>query len=199
LDEERVTRSTPDPAPAENTVELLRRIREGDAGARNRLIERYFDALHRWARGRLPGNARAEMNTEDLVQEVLIRALQGLETFQWRETGSFLAYLRQILKNRIRDELRKVQRRPRTEELVEDVTEDAPSPFEQAIDRESWERYEAALSELPPQQQEGVIMRVELQFTHQQVADALGLPTANAARMMLSRAIAWLAERISHE
>ena len=139
------------------------------------------------------------MNTEDLVQEVLVRALQGLETFQWRETGSFLAYLRQILKNRIRDELRKVQRRPRTEELVEDVAEDAPSPFEQAIDRESWKRYEAALSELPPRQQEGVIMRVELQFTYQQVADALGLASANAARMMLSRAIARLAERIADE
>jgi RNA polymerase sigma-70 factor (ECF subfamily) len=190
---------TPDPAPGESTVDLLRRIREGDAAARERLVERYFVPLHRWARGRLPGSARAEMNTEDLVQETLVRALQGMEAFQWREKGSFLAYLRQILKNRIHDEVRKLRRRPVLEGLSKDVAEEAQSPLDQAIDRESWERYEAALATLPPEQQEAVVLRVELQLTHQQVANAMGLPSANAARMTVARAIARLAERLGDE
>jgi RNA polymerase sigma-70 factor (ECF subfamily) len=190
-----LNRSAPDPDPAETTVELLQRIRRGDSSARDRLVGRYFAALHRWARGRLP----ADLNTEDIVQDALLRALERLETFEWRETGSFLAYLRQILKNRIRDEMRKVRRRPPAEELRDEPAEDAPSPIEQVIDRETWDRYEAALAELPPQQQEGVIMRIELQFTHQQVADALGLASANAARMMVSRAIGKVARRIAGE
>ena len=189
----------PEPARPENTVDLLVRAREGDADARERLIRRYFESLHRWARGRLPRSARAGMDTEDLVQEALLRALGGLETFQWKEKGSFLAYLRQILKNRILDEIRKAQRRPRPVELENDLPADAPSPFEQAIGQQTRERYEAALAGLPAQQQEGVIMRLELQFTHQQVAEALGLSSANAARMMVSRAIARLVERMSDE
>jgi RNA polymerase sigma-70 factor (ECF subfamily) len=188
--------STPD---VESTQRLLDRIRNGEDEARDVLVERYFGALHRWARGRLPGYARSEMNTEDLVQETLLRALTRLEGFEARETGSFLAYLRQILKNRIRDEVRKVQRRPKAEELDERIEESGPSPVEEAIGTETWERYEAALARLPRQQQEGVIMRLELQFSHQQVADALAMPSANAARMMISRAIVKLTELMEPE
>ena len=183
----------------ESTVQLVHRIRQGDSVARDTLVERYFGALHRWARGRLPRYARHEMDTQDLVQETLIRALDRLETFESRETGSFLAYLRQILKNRVRDEIRKVGRRPRNEELHDNIEEEAPSPVEEAIGRESWERYEAALGRLPKQQQAGVNMRLELQFTHQQVADSLGMNSANAARMMVSRAIVRLTELMDHE
>jgi RNA polymerase sigma factor (sigma-70 family) len=183
----------------ESTVQLVQRIQHGDSVARDTLIERYFGALHRWARGRLPYYARQEMDTHDLVQETLIRALGKLGTFESRETGSFLAYLRQILKNRIRDEIRKVQRRPVEEELQENIQEEAPSPIDEAIDRETWRRYEASLEKLPKQQQEGIIMRLELQFTHQQVADALGFATANSARMMVSRAILKLSELMDHE
>ena len=177
-----------------STVRLCELIREGDKSASSVLIERYFGALHRWARGRLPRYARAEMNTEDLVQETLVRALGRLEGFEPEGTGSFLAYLRQILKNRIRDEVRKIHRRPRAEELSDSIEEDGPSPAEHAIDAQMRERYETALAELTPQQREGVIMRLELQFSHRQVAEALGMPTANAARMMVARAIERLVE-----
>jgi len=179
---------------AESTVRLCERIRHGDDSARAALIERYFGALHRWARGRLPRYTRNEMNTEDLVQETLLRALGRLEGFKPGETGSFLAYLRQILKNRIRDEVRKFQRRPVVEELEESIEESGPSPLEEVIDGQMWERYESALATLPAQQQEGVIMRLEFQFSHEQVAEALGMPTANAARMMVSRAIEKMVE-----
>lgn len=183
--------------PAETTVRLVERIRAGDAAAKEILVRRYFAALHRWARGRLPAAARNELNTEDLVQETLLRALGKLDRFEARENGSFLAYLRQILKNRVRDELRKWHRRPHVEELQHETLESpGPSPMDRAIDAETWERYEFGLAQLPPRQREGLIMRIELQFTHQQVADALGMPSANAARMMVSRALVELASRM---
>ena len=181
----------------ETTVRLIERIRGGDLSARDVLIERYFDRLNRWGRGRLPRHARFRSNTEDLVQDCFIRALSRLEAFEARGEGSFLAYLRTILRSRIVDEIRAAGRRPFAESLDDvqhEVEEDAPSPVEEVIGAETFDRYEKALERLPARQQEAVIMRIELQFTYQQIADALGMSTANAVRMMISRAIVLLAE-----
>ena len=54
--------------------------------------------------------------------------------------------------------------------------------------------YEAALARLPSELQEAVIMRVEFGYTWPEVATALGRPTPNAARMLVTRALARLAE-----
>src|SRR5262245_9691190 len=103
------------PHRLESTQELLGRIRGGDAAARERLIARYLPALQKWAHGRLPARARNLTLTDDLVQESLIRALSHLEGFEPRRPGAFLAYLRQILLNQVRDEIRKTDRRPEME------------------------------------------------------------------------------------
>jgi DNA-directed RNA polymerase specialized sigma24 family protein len=65
---------------------------------------------------------------------------------------------------------------------------------ERAIGSESLERYETALSGLSDEQQEAVILRIEMGLTHEQVAEAMGKPSANAARMVVARALARLAE-----
>jgi hypothetical protein len=39
-----------------------------------------------------------------------------------------------------------------------------------------------------------VILRIEMGYTHQQVAEALGKPSADAARMLVARAMVWLTE-----
>jgi RNA polymerase sigma-70 factor (ECF subfamily) len=183
-----------DGADLESTAALLTRIRAGDANARERLLGRYLPILKRWARGRLPASARDALDTDDLVQVTLIRTLNHLEEFEPRREGAFLAYLRHILLNSLRDQLRRVARRPGGEPLDEEVADSSPSVLEQAIGRDTLERYEAALAELPAEQQEAVILRVELDFTHQQIADALGKPSANAARMAVTRALVRLAE-----
>lgn len=69
-----------------------------------------------------------------------------------------------------------------------------PSLVEQAIGREAVEAYEAGLARLPENQQEVVILRIEFGFTYQEIAEAVGSPSANAARMTVSRALLRLAE-----
>ena len=44
-----------------------------------------------------------------------------------------------------------------------------------------------------------MFLRIELGFTHQEVADAIGAPSANAARMLVSRALVRLAELMDVE
>ena len=172
------------------------RLRDGDFAARDRLLSRYLPLLRRWAHGRLPGRARDLADTDDLVQVTLLRALDHLKEFEPRQEGAFLAYLRRILLNQIRDELRRAGRQPRKEPLANDMREDSPSPLERALGRETLLSYEAALARLPEEQHQAVVLRIELGYTHQQVADALGMPSANSARMVVARALVRVAEEM---
>jgi RNA polymerase sigma-70 factor (ECF subfamily) len=182
----------PQPPELETTAELLRRVREGQAGATDRLVKRYLPILRRWAHGRLPGHARDLADTDDLVQITLIRALDHIEDFEPRREGAFLAYLRRILLNSLRDEVRRVNRRPIRKDM-DDVIAD-PALVVNAVGVETMIAYERALATLPERQQEAVVLRIEFGFSFQEVADAIESPSANAARMMVTRALAQLAE-----
>jgi RNA polymerase sigma-70 factor, ECF subfamily len=172
-----------------STIDLLDRFKSGDEGAVNLLVERSLPPLRRWARGRLPNWARSLADTQDLVQNAVIRALPHLKHFEARHPGALQAYLRQAIANHIRDEIRKVRARPVAEELHESHEDTAPTPLEHAIGKERLERYEAALARLQPAEQEAVIARLELQQSYEEVALALGKPTAAAARMAVARAV----------
>ena len=108
------------PADVESTVELLNRARAGDAPPSRPSSARCLPPLRRWARGRLPLGARGALDTQDLVQDTVLNALQRLDQFESRHEGALQAYLRQAVLNRIRDEARKLARRPAPSELDDD-------------------------------------------------------------------------------
>ena len=66
--------------------------------------------------------------------------------------------------------------------------------LDQSIGREAVEAYEAALASLPEDKQEAVILRLEFGMSYQEIAEAVGAKTANAARMMVARSLIRLAE-----
>ena len=187
-------RPSPPRSPLESTAHLLALVRTGDARARERLAGRYIAALRRFAHGRLPAHARGLLDTDDLVQITVVRALEHVETFEPRHEGAFLAYLRQILLNQLRDEVRRVARRPARVELDERVPNLAPSPLEELIGKDAMERYEAALAQLSTEQREAVVLRIELDFSYAEIAEAMDRPTDNAARMLVTRALVRLAK-----
>ncbi|HET9951812.1 MAG TPA: sigma-70 family RNA polymerase sigma factor [Candidatus Eisenbacteria bacterium] len=180
----------PQESPLEATATLLTLIRGGDLAARERLLSRIYRPLIRFAHGRLPWRARDLTDTEDLVQVALLRALDHIEEFDSRREGAFMAYLRSILLNLVRDEARRVSRRPEQEEMGEDLATSEPSPLEVAVGREALERYDAALAKLSEEQHEAVVLRVEMGYTYAQIAEAMALASTDSARMMVTRAIA---------
>ena len=182
--------------PLESTAILLERIRDGDEAARDRLLARYLPVLRSWSHGRLPSHARGLADTDDLVQISLIQALNRLETFEVRREGAFLAYLRQIALNAVRQEIRRASRRPSGDEAGDELPDPSRSVIEEAIGRETLECYEASLQELTEDQREAVILRLEFGMSFPEVADAMGKPTANAARMLVVRALVHLAEKM---
>jgi RNA polymerase sigma-70 factor (ECF subfamily) len=182
----------------ETTVELLNRVKAGDAAARERLVARCIPPLRRWARGRLPSYARDMLDTEDLVQESVLAALGRLEGFEARREGALQAYLRQALANRIKDVIRYKRRRPLQTELPEDARDQGESPLDQVIGLENTERYEAAMLRLRDTDREAIIARVELRYSYQELAVALGKPSPDAARVAVARAVYRLAREITH-
>ena len=183
--------------PADSTLSLLTRARNGDNQALEDLLARYRPALSRWAAGRLPIAARDLVDTSDLVQETLLGTFKRLESFEHRGEGALYAYLRQAVLNRIRDELRKSQRRPERIDLDEGHPDQGASPLEAAIGREGVERYEAALQRLGEGERDLIVARVELGLTYGEMADVLGKSSPDAARMAVGRALARLAEELS--
>jgi RNA polymerase sigma-70 factor (ECF subfamily) len=178
----------------EPTIDLIVRARRGDTQALDALLQRCLPPLRRWAHGRLPATARGHLDTEDLVQEAAINAVKHLETFDPRHVGAMQAYLRRSVINRIRDEIRRVGRRPLVEELPDDVPDDDLTPLEHLIQQESYERYRAAIQQLRVRDREIIVARVEAQWTVQELAEGLGFRTANAARVATLRALKRLQE-----
>jgi RNA polymerase sigma factor (sigma-70 family) len=189
----------PGHADLESTAALLERLRDGEEAARERLFARVLPSLTRWAHRRLPSSARDLAETDDLVQVTVMRALARLDSFEARGEGAFLAYLRQILHNLVLDELRRARRRPGSEELDETLVDDAPTALERTVGRETLTRYESALATLRAEEREAVLLRLEFDYSHQQIADALGKPSADAARMFVARALLALARSMHAE
>ena len=187
-----------EPLAPEATVELLDRARRGDAAALERLIDRCMPPLRRWAHGRLPRPLRGPQETADLVQNAVMATLARLDTFEVRHQGALQAYLRTAVLNQIRDLARQQQRRPVLTQLPESVPVREPSPLELAIGAENIERYEAAVERLPQPDQEAIIGRLELQYSFEDLATVLGKPSADAARMAVTRALKRLAEEMRH-
>ena len=138
-------------------------------------------------------------DTDDLVQEALLQTFKRIGQFEPRGVGSLQFYLREAILNRIRDELRRKGRRPQAADLTGLEVESGLSPLEQAIGTETVERYERALARLRPEEQEVIIGRVELGCTYEELAEALGKPTPDAARKASQRALVRLVEEMNRD
>ena len=181
-------------ADPESTFVLLDRAHAGDSSALETLFARYLQPLERWASGRLPAWARGPADTHDVVQDTLLNAFRNIGRFEPRREGAFQAYLRQAVMNQIRDRLRRTAARPQTTTFDEYQHAHPSSPLEDAIRRETFERYEAALMTLEDDQREAIIGRFELGCSYEEIASTMGKSSADAARKVVARAVVRLAE-----
>jgi RNA polymerase sigma factor (sigma-70 family) len=189
---------TPSPSPLDSTFDLLLRAKAGEPGALDRLFARLLPSLRRWASGRLPRSRRDLMDTDDLVQETAVRVVSHVDGFDLRHDRSLQAYLRQAVTNRIRDEIRRGRRVPALRTLDENAPNSDISPLDRAIGQQAVERYAAALARLRPEDRRAIVARVEMDRSYQEIAEALGKPSSEAARVAVSRALLRLAKEMSH-
>ncbi len=178
-------------------MRLLVRANAGQTTALEKLFSRLLPDLRRWTHGRLPSWARMRLDTDDLVQEAFGALHRRMGRFDPDRRHAIQAYLRQVIRNRIRDEVRRAGKVEVSE--PEDFDCESPQllPLDRVIAREDRSRYLAALGRLRSIDRELIVGRIELGFTYDQLAVAMEKPTPDAARVAVRRAILRLAEEMN--
>lgn len=129
------------------------------------------------------------MDTDDVVQDALLNTFRRLEHFQPRHDGALLAYLREAVGNRIRNEMRRAAPSIDTAIEPDGLPSEVPSPLEQAVSRQGIQRYEQALAQLDENDRAAIIGRFEMGYSYDALARAMDRPSPDAARKLTERAL----------
>jgi RNA polymerase sigma-70 factor (ECF subfamily) len=189
------------------TAALLRRARAREPEAVAELFRRALPHVREMARARLgPRNAlRASLDSEDLLQEALLRAWRALDQAAFDGFAAFAGWLARIVENTLHDAARAearlkrgADRRLSADEAVflSQVPTMDPTPSQVRMGAELAERALAALAAMDERQREAILLRRNLGCSFAEIAARLGLAGVAQARTLLSRALAELARRL---
>lgn len=170
-------RNDADRLPAEEHL-LIRDAQQGDRQAFARLVERYWDGLHRW----LFHLAHDRHTAEDLAQEAFLKALNGLHTF--RPGTNFRAWLFRIAHNTFANHRRATRTR---QPFPEDLPSNDEGPVEQALSREALLLLGRAVGRLPPEFRAAFLLRAEEGLSFREIGEILGV-TEETARWRVFKA-----------
>jgi RNA polymerase sigma-70 factor (ECF subfamily) len=145
---------------------VLRKAQRGDERAFSLIVRAYEVPVFNYVMRLVGDRALAE----DLTQEVFIRVFQGLPKFSLR--SKFTTWLFQVTKNRVLDELRASERRPRALIAIEDAPplEVVDAPVEQV---ETIAALWAAVEELNTDLKMALLLRDVVGLSYNEIADAL--------------------------
>ena len=151
---------------------VLRKAQRGDERAFSLIIRAYETPVYNYVL-RLVGGDRTL--AEDLTQEVFLRVFQGLPSFSLR--SKFTTWLFQVTKNRVLDELRARERRPRSVCSLDEV-----APFEvldQPLERiEAVDALWRAVENLNVDLKMALLLRDVVGLAYTEIADALEITLA---------------------
>ena len=193
------------------SLDLVLRAQEGDQAALNRLCERYYDRVRRIVRLRLGARLRETIDSGDILQETFLAAVRSLDSFEMREEASLINWLAKLAERKIiaaadyhsakkRDSRREV-RLPSSAHgdssvVSQDLADSIDAPIDEVEQGELREIVEECLSEMPDEYRELVLLRDYMAASWEQVAEETQRPSAEAARMMHSRALIELARLV---
>ncbi|MEQ8765625.1 MAG: RNA polymerase sigma factor [Planctomycetota bacterium] len=186
-----------DSGHGELSIDLVRRIQDGDTSAWDRLYLRYRDRLLLSIRCRLGPHLRSRLQSEDIlhsvVREVIGSALKGFEP---RGGRSLERYLHACVLNKIcaKAGYHAAQKRAGEVPLSEAILDGLPNAPDSAPryrDAERYERLERALANLASEMREAVMLRGIEGLSNLEASQALG-KTPEAMSKLYNRAIAKL-------
>lgn len=182
--------SSPDPS---GSLELLQRLRGGEAAAFDALFRRHRDELLLAVRAGMGPRLRAAMQSEDVLQSVALEAFQVLQRDAPTASG-FVGTLVRLVRHRLIDRARKLQRRARLADVVvsDTVAGATPAAAAPSYTDARYERLERALAALPREQRDVIRWRRFDGLSSQEIAARTGR-SDDAVRKLMSRAMARLA------
>jgi RNA polymerase sigma-70 factor (ECF subfamily) len=150
---------------------VLRKAQRGDERAFSLIVRAYETPLYNYVLRLVGDRALAE----DLTQEIFLRVFQGLPKFSLR--SRFTTWMFQVAKNRVLDELRSMERRPRSFVSIDDL------PPLEALDQ-PYERLEAidalwrAVEKLNVDLKMALLLRDVVGMSYNEIADSLEITLA---------------------
>lgn len=188
------------------TGEILAAVKDGNANAVNRLLERHRLSLRRLVQARLDRALARRVDASDIVQDVLLEANGRLQDYLADPKMPFHVWLRHLAKDRIIDmhrQHRGAQRRSLDREqpmaspafadqssfdLAAQIKDDELTPAAASIRKELEGRFLAAMDQMDEEDREILLMRHFEQLGNSETAEVLGLSAA-AAGMRHLRAL----------
>jgi RNA polymerase sigma-70 factor (ECF subfamily) len=153
-----------------DTPELIRRARDGDRGALERLLARY----DRYVFGVALLTLGHRRDAQDAAQEALIKAMRGLQGFKGE--SSFDTWLYRVTVNTCRDLQRRQARRPEAPLEAVPPVEAEGGPLQATLEREHRHAIWEAVQELEPALREVVVLHYYLDLPGAEIAQVTGSP-----------------------
>jgi RNA polymerase sigma-70 factor (ECF subfamily) len=187
--------------------ELLRLARAGDDAARDRLFTVCRNYVSVAARAEVASWLRAKVDSSDLVQQTLLEAHRGLAKFRGETEAEWLGWLRRILSNNAADFVRQFhgveKRRVGREVSLQgqddserggiELSDRGETPSQIVMHKELQLQVADALTELPEDYQEVIILRNMQRLPFDEVAERMKR-SRPATQMLWMRAIKRLQE-----
>jgi RNA polymerase sigma-70 factor (ECF subfamily) len=201
------------PEESRNPEELLARARAGDHEAFGQLLAQYRNYARLLARTSIGTALRLRLDPSDLVQETFLEAHRDFPRFEGSTERELLAWLRRILARNLADFARRQKaglRDYRRQESLEAILERsnarmqqalaaaASSPSAAAARREEAVLLADALSGLPPDHREVIVLRNLERLRFDEVAARMGR-SPGAVRMLWTRALERLSGALERE
>ena len=190
-----------------NTRQLVTLAKDGDEDALNQLCRVYTDRVRWMVRLRLSRELRPKLESMDLAQDVLMRALRGLGDFTYTNEGDLIRWLSRITQNVLRDNVDRLHagKRDIRKEIplhahgqttggrrfgvAERLASTTPSVI--MSKREDLSKLEKAIDTLKPEYRDVIIQTKIEGLSYGEIGSRLN-KSADAVRMLVSSALAEL-------
>ena len=160
------------------TEALIAQAQLGDEEAWRLLVERYARRVFALAKSRCAARGGNEL-AEEITQSVFVTAASKITQGQYTEQGRFESWLFRVAMNRIRDEMRRIQRHATP--VQNDVLQQRPGEQQHTSEQrselaEDLHRLRSALGTLSDADREVVELRHHAGLSFKQIADLLAEP-----------------------
>ncbi|MEM7454700.1 MAG: sigma-70 family RNA polymerase sigma factor [Planctomycetota bacterium] len=188
---------------------LLQQARKGCSQSRDELIDQFQSYLLLIAKRTSDNDLQHKLGNSDIVQQTVLNAIRGFDSFDGTSRLEFKAWLKQILINEIRNTGRDLRRQKRDvfrerqldrseNGLKNQLVDTDPTPHSAAAGNEMAARLSAALEQLPEDHRTVVRLRSFDRMPFEQIAEKIGR-TRDATAKLWYRALVRLQSLIGGE
>lgn len=188
------------------TQQLVLKIKDGDREAFDQLFMRYYPRIKLAVRMQMLDKLRAQVEAEDVIQEIYMEVYKNFHKFQYSDPESFFKWVTTVVGWKIKDFdkyfFKTAKRQPHDLSLQHssaasddtssfDITDRVPSaqstPSQIVMEREGYQMLEKALEKLPEKFRRVITYRQVMKLTAAETGELMEMQ-ANAVNVLFHRA-----------